>query len=322
MSVPELQVQAVAPPAPAAPVVLPERCANCGNGVSQRFCGACGQKLDAPLHSLWHFARHATEDLTHADSRLWRTLAALVFKPGHLTREFWRGRRARYLPPLRLYLVLSVVFFVWATATRDPQLGVLRLDSEHPENSSVAIENPAETTELRARAGETPEQRAERLCKDSDYNGPWEKQLKPLIPRVCRRTVADGGHALAEAFLHNVPRAMFVFLPLLAAAMMLMYWFPRHYYVEHLLLFVHNHACVFLVAVLAGIARALLPGLGRWLSFAVVGYFAWYMYRSMRVVYAQGRLLTLGKLALLALIYLFAGALTLALTTVYSALSL
>ena len=54
----------------------------------------------------------ATEDLTHADSRLWRTLAALLFKPGHLTREFLAGRRARYLPPVRLYLVLSVLFFL------------------------------------------------------------------------------------------------------------------------------------------------------------------------------------------------------------------
>ena len=44
-----------------------------------------------------------------------------------------------------------------------------------------------------------------------------------------------------------MPRAMFMFLPLLAGVMMLIYWRPRHYYVEHLLLFVHNHAFVFLV---------------------------------------------------------------------------
>ena len=51
---------------------------------------------------------------------------------------------------------------------------------------------------------------------------------------------------------------MFVFLPLLAWLMMLMYWRPRHYYVEHLLLFMHNHAFVFLVT-----AVLLLPGPAR-----------------------------------------------------------
>jgi hypothetical protein len=61
----------------------------------------------------------------------------------------------------------------------------------------------------------------------------------------------DNGRALREAFLHNLPRALFVFLPLLAGAMMLMYWWPRRYYVEHLLLFVHNHAFVFLLLLLA-----------------------------------------------------------------------
>ena len=97
-------------PAPAA-TPASERCENCGNEVTQRYCGACGQRLEPPVHSLWHFSRVATEDLTHADSRLWRTLGALLFRPGNLTAEFLAGRRARYLPPLRLYLVVSVAFF-------------------------------------------------------------------------------------------------------------------------------------------------------------------------------------------------------------------
>src|SRR6516225_4826461 len=93
------------------------QCENCGAVVSGRYCAACGQRVEPPLHSLWHFTKTATEDLTHADSRLWRTLGALLFRPGYLTREFLAGRRARYLPPVRLYLVISVLFFLWASAT-------------------------------------------------------------------------------------------------------------------------------------------------------------------------------------------------------------
>ena len=54
------------------------------------------------------------------------------------------------------------------------------------------------------------------------------------------------GEDLSNAIVHNLPRAMFVFLPLLALFMKLLYWRPKRYYVEHLLLLVHNHAFIFL----------------------------------------------------------------------------
>ena len=60
----------------------PQRCENCGNAVTQRFCGACGQRHEPQMHSLWHFSRVATENLTHADSRLWRTLRPCCSGPG------------------------------------------------------------------------------------------------------------------------------------------------------------------------------------------------------------------------------------------------
>jgi hypothetical protein len=146
--------------------------------------------------------------------------------------------------------------------------------------------------------------------------------LQPAARRACVRLVVDKGRSLPEVFMHNVPRALFVFLPLLAGVMMLMYWRPRHYYVEHLLLFLHNHAFVFLLLLLAGVASALLPRLSGWIRGAVALYIAWYAYRSMRVVYGQGRGLTLGKLLVLSFFYLVSGSLMLALVSVYSVLTL
>ena len=322
MSTPALSATepAPTPPLPAAAPLM--HCENCGNPVAQRYCGACGQRADSPVHSLWHFTQLATEDLTHADSRLWRTLGALLFRPGRLTREFLCGRRARYLPPLRLYLVVSVVFFLLASAFGNQRgLGVLRVDEKHPTATTMSVEGTDDAPEFRARPGESPEQRAARVCPQSNYEGPGAGWLGPLMLQACRKILADGGHSLQEAFLHNIPRAMFLFLPLLAGIMMLLYWFPRRYYVEHLLLFVHNHAFVFLAGALLILLRRFAPGVP-FLSGLAFCYFAWYMYRSMRVVYGQGRLLTLGKLAFLSLCYLFLGALMIGITTAYSALSL
>jgi hypothetical protein len=296
------------------------RCENCGAAVTQQYCGVCGQKLEPPIHSLWHFSHVAAEDLTHADSRLWRTLFALLCKPGYLTQQFLAGRRARYLPPIRLYLVLSVAFFLMASA-KSGNFQVLQIDApaDGPAKASIAPLEGSNGGASKSHPGETPEQRAERICKNANYNGPWEKRIAPLAQRACRNSVVDHGRALRAEFLHNIPRAMFLFLPLLAGLMMLMYWRPRRYYVEHLLLFVHNHAFVFLLGMLAW-TLVLVPVVSNWVGLVVTLYIAWYVYRSMRVVYGQGRWLTLSKLAVLTLFYLACGSLMLAVTSVYSAL--
>jgi hypothetical protein len=270
---------------------------------------------------LWHFTQVATEDLTHADSRLWHTLAALLFRPGRLTREFLDGRRARYLPPVRLYLVLSVVFFLVASAVQTKPFAVVEFDDKAAGVKPAVVENLDEVPALKPKAGETPERRADRVCADANYDGPWAGTLQPLFRQACRKSVIDNGRDLQQAFMHNMPRAMFIFLPLLAGLMMLMYWRPRHYYVEHLLLFVHNHAVAFLVlgvVLLVGKFAPDIPGLG----LAIFLYFTWYMYRSMRVVYGQRRALTVSKLMLLAFFYLVLASLMLAATSIYSVLML
>jgi hypothetical protein len=306
---------AVAAPLAAAPVP----CENCGAPVAGRYCGVCGQRREAPVHSLWHFTRLATEDLTHADSRLWYTLRALLFKPGHLTREFLNGRRARYLPPVRLYLVLSVVFFLIAGAVQT-KFAVVEIDDKPTAGTAARVRNPEGLREaLQPKTDETPQQRADRVCADANYDGPWAGTLRPLVQKVCRKSIADNAH-VQEALMHNMPRAMFIFLPLIAGLMMLMYWRPRHYYVEHLLLFVHNHALVFLVLGVVLLLDKLVAEVPA-LKFAVFLYLTWYMYRSMRVVYGQGRVLTMSKLALLAFFYLVFASLMLAATSIYSVLT-
>jgi Protein of unknown function (DUF3667) len=328
------EVVAAAPARVLAAAVTPAQvpaahCDNCGATLSGRYCATCGQRREAPVNSLWHFTQLATEDLTHADSRLWRTLAALLYKPGHLTREFLTGHRARYLPPVRLYLVMSVVFFLWAASTQS-SFDVVQLDQDQLNAAHVKVETLDQddaAAVFAPKPGETEEQRTQRLCGTQTYNGPWSRQIAPIVPQLCRKIATDisvnKGRLLREAFLHNLPRAMFIFLPLLAGIMMLMYWRPRHFYVEHLLLFVHNHAFVFLVAILSwGLAKVLPQVLESWLTFAVLAYLAWYMFRSLRVVYGQGRWLTFAKLALLSFFYLVFGVLMLTITSLYSVFSL
>jgi hypothetical protein len=102
---------------------------------------------------------------------------------------------------------------------------------------------------------------------------------------------------------------MFVFLPLMAAAALLFYWRPRRLYAEHLVLFLHNHAFTFLALAVIAVFNWLqnlrfpLAGIFGLLMFLLLLWLPYYMFRSMRVVYGQGRLATTLKFTGLFLIY-------------------
>ncbi len=87
-------------------------CDNCHQSVEGAFCSNCGQSLDSTLKYFWVVILHLLDDIFSFDSRASRTLWPLIFRPGFLTNEYFAGRRVHYVPPLRLYLFISIVFFL------------------------------------------------------------------------------------------------------------------------------------------------------------------------------------------------------------------
>jgi len=138
---------------------------------------------------------------------------------------------------------------------------------------------------------------------------------------ACVRTEADQNRELGRTFVHNLGRALFLLLPLLAAIMVPLYRRPHRYYVDHLLLLVHNHACVFLALSGFMVAVYWMPtgGFANFLTFALIAYFLTYLYGSMRRVYGENRARTLMKFSALFLGYLICAAGTVLLTGFYSA---
>lgn len=91
-------------------------CPNCGAALHGDYCSKCGQP--AHLHrTLGHMIEEFLHGLLHFDTRAWRTLPMLVFRPGTLTREYIHGKRAKYISPLAMYLlVVFTMFAVFAFA--------------------------------------------------------------------------------------------------------------------------------------------------------------------------------------------------------------
>lgn len=91
-----------------------KHCRNCHAPIASAYCPECGQKdidLQRPMTDL---VRDLLRETFEVDGRAFRTLRTLFLQPGTLTSEFLAGRRRAYTPPLRLYIVISVVFFIIA----------------------------------------------------------------------------------------------------------------------------------------------------------------------------------------------------------------
>ena len=86
-------------------------CANCDAPLVGPYCAQCGQRAAERIVPLHEMTREWVEDLFEFDIRIFRTLPTFFFKPGRLTDEYVRGRRVRYVRPLRLYLVSSFILF-------------------------------------------------------------------------------------------------------------------------------------------------------------------------------------------------------------------
>lgn len=93
---------------------LMPQCKNCQSTLDGAYCAACGQRdidLERPIVSL---AADVIRETFEIDGRLAVTLKTLFRHPGKLTSEFLAGRRRTYTSPLRLYLVISISFFLLA----------------------------------------------------------------------------------------------------------------------------------------------------------------------------------------------------------------
>lgn len=152
-------------------------CPNCGAPSMQRYCPQCGQAAPGPAdYSLRAYAAELAGQLTNTDGKVAGTLWALVARPGLLTVDHLQGRRARYLRPLQLFLLVNVLLFVAA-----PRVPLFSYSLEKYLRFSPP--SPALVTSLVQRAGHAraPEGGAALQAYARKFDARVEAQRKSLI---------------------------------------------------------------------------------------------------------------------------------------------
>jgi hypothetical protein len=265
------------------------RCLNCGADLSGSFCSKCGQEdLDLRV-SLGSLVRDLFADQFGLESKVPRTLWALISKPGLLTREYLAGHRVRWLLPFKLYLSVSVVYFLLLSL---PFLGSMRTTIKYTDTDRAAMDSArveADSISANQRSGIVT---IGGTVSDSALTDSTATGAESLIQRRSREIAsmsqADQVDYFKNAFVKYMPNAVFLLLPVFALLLYLLYRKTGRFYAEHLIFTLHFHAFAFVALTV----NLLLPDA---LGIVAPVWILVYLYLGLRRVYGESRGRTAGK---------------------------
>ena len=151
-------------------------CPNCGTELQGFYCHVCGQSHHDAHRSIWHLMWEGIEGFTHLDGRLGQTLPPLFFDPGKLARDHLEGRRARHVPPFRLFLISLLIFMFVLEALFNGHTG-----ENHAvvHGKTVTVQNGKTTTNV---VFETPDQLKAALAADKAKDAAGAIRPQPPVP--------------------------------------------------------------------------------------------------------------------------------------------
>jgi hypothetical protein len=264
-------------------------CPNCGANVSGNFCHHCGQETVLHPPSTREFLHEFIGHYVALEGKLLQTMKLLLLKPGKLTLEYMRGRRVRYIEPLRVYLTFSLIFFaVFKFMGEDHHIGDVKLKGVpvikvDPQDKKAAA--PAASARPDADEGDDKAAAADKTKEDADKD---HSALGSLIESLVDTATDENGAKFKKAFFSYAPYAVFAMMPLFALFLKILYLGSGKRYGEHLLFALHTNAFAFLMLTLLIVLPSGIPYAGKLLGLWLV----FYLPTAMRRVYGGSRKLT------------------------------
>lgn len=274
-----------------APDPRQEPCPNCGDTATGNYCPTCGQQKAERKLTLKRVLKDAIEDQLSFNSGLSRTVRSLLFKPGHLTVEYLRGRIASYIPPFRLYLITSFLMFLVLQTFGGRGGALVQFSAADMSTDSASVARVDSTRQERVTAGDT-----------TDFNlplgdGALEDRARAKIDRIKKLEGAEMNRLFAREFWGRLPIVIILLVPGFAALIGLLYWRHHLVYVEHFIFALHVHAFAFL-------AVSVMVMTNKTISMILAAGIAVYTLLALRRVYGQTLLKTILKLFVLGIAYM------------------
>ncbi|MBS0255372.1 MAG: DUF3667 domain-containing protein [Proteobacteria bacterium] len=291
-------------------------CLNCGTPLAGHFCHACGQA--AHVHrSLMAFVHDIAHGVFHFEGKIWRTIPALMLRPGQLTRDYIEGRRVRYVSPIALFLFSVFLLFavvkhvphgnqagaeginnidingkkIQGTAANEAE--VVRLKAKRAQLAAAGQSTEDIDDEIEAREGVIEALRAAKGDVSKQVDGAFKAADKTRhysdIPEL--NTAIAKARANPELALYklqsNAYKYAWALIPLSVPLLWLLFPFSRRFGLYDHTVFVTYSLCAMslLVVLITLLRMANVPGT----AFVAMLYPPWHMYRQIKDAYGLSR---------------------------------
>jgi hypothetical protein len=325
-------------------------CLNCGTEVTDRFCSHCGQENKDPQENIGQLINHFFADITHYDSKFFKTIKDLLLRPGFLTKEYLAGRRASYLNPVRMYVFISFLFFLiyFTISTSGVKIGPpeqkpamtaiqMRLYRDSIINAGVGEISDTATRSMVLRASRKQDWDLSKLnfenfktvaqFDSAQRAKPDSERISKLPAYFIRKQIrmhqlygSQWKEMLFEDFKHNLPKLMFILLPLFALLLKIFYSWKKYYYVDHAIFSIHIHSFIFLLFLI----DLLLDTLMHTSFFGLISILVIFVYfvLALKNTYHQSVFLSIVKASVISFLYAFVMILGLTFTAIYTFISI
>ncbi|NND93903.1 MAG: DUF3667 domain-containing protein [Flavobacteriales bacterium] len=309
-----------------------ESCLNCGSELhGENFCPYCGQENTDKNISIWTLIQDFLGDYFSFDSKLFRTMIPLIIFPGRVPYEFIEGKRVKHIPPLRILIFTSFIFFfIWGIT--------FELENEQPADIAEQIDSQLqEQLEEQAMTGDslltlgveganlnltgvdsieelTAFIKAEKIrgLLDNGYkidhavdsicadNSDFERKLYTQIGKMYSSDTAT----IAKYFVSNLSIIILVMQPFLALLLKLLYIRRRKVFrfISHLVFSLYYHGWLMLMGIIALLINEVIMGFQPQVFVSFLALI--YMPLALKKFYGQSWIKTLFKSFLILILYI------------------
>jgi hypothetical protein len=328
-------------------------CENCGAQLQGHWCAKCGQAAIDYRRSFRHVITDLLDEFLNWDSKFFATIGLLVVRPWQLTSQFLEGHRVRYVHPLRLYLLASILFFFAVNygarglrfepgnlspkdraeleadlkkedlppAAREKLEGFLREPSPSPASSpqtTAPSPSPAPKTDKQKQEFGKIGERPFVVFDQAKSTTPFESWIEARAKEKMGEHGTKMGLFISTLF-SNLPYMMLCCIPLFALVLKILYVRRHIFYIDHLIYALHIHTFAYtgvMLIVLATIGlNHMAPGtITGWIIALLWIAFVVQIFSSIRRVYRQGWFISIFKFLFGGFVYLMVLVLALAAT--------
>jgi hypothetical protein len=214
-------------------------CKNCETEFTGHFCNNCGQSakdFDRPVSVL---IVDAMANMMAFDTRLWKSLKSILFKPGEMALDYVAGKRMRYMPPFRLYLFISFIFFLLLrlSTSADTNIKLISIEDKEDSKKEQVVEINPEYVDLAAIQNQINESK----------KGISEKDKKGKNGKRNFEEVKQNKELYISRFFTYLSWALIVMMPLYAMLLWFLFRKQQKHYLAHFIFSLNQHAFLFVI---------------------------------------------------------------------------